>query len=102
LDENIADLTGLTASLNAFHAALKQRGVALSKEQDQQFFLAFATAWRAKMREQAMRSNMISDGHALPQFRVFTVRNLDAWYDAFDVKPGQKLYLEPKDRVKIW
>ena len=102
LDENIADLTGLTASLNAFHSALKQSGVALSKEQDQQFFLAFATAWRTKIREQAMRSNMISDGHALPQFRVFTVRNVDAWYDAFDVKPGQNLYLEPKDRVKIW
>jgi putative endopeptidase len=45
---------------------------------------------------------MVSDGHALPQFRVLTVRNLDAWYDAFDVQPGQQLYLAPKDRVKIW
>ena len=102
LDENIADLTGLSASLEAFHAALKQSGVAVTKEQDQEFFLAFARAWRAKMREQAMRSGMISDGHALPQFRVLTVRNVDAWYDAFDVQPGQKMYLEPKDRVKIW
>lgn len=102
LDENIADLTGLTASLNAFHAALQQSGVALSKQQDQQFFLAFATAWRSKMREQAMRSNMVSDGHALPQYRVLTVRNLDAWYDAFNVQPGQTLYLAPDARVKIW
>ncbi len=102
LDENIADLTGLNASLNAFHAAQKQSGITPSKEQDRQFFLAFGTAWRAKMREQAMRSAMVSDGHALPQFRVLTVRNVDAWYDAFDVQPGQKLYLAPADRVKIW
>ena len=102
LDENIADLTGLTASLNAYHSALIQRGVALTKERDQEFFVAFGTAWRSKMREEAMRSAMVSDGHALPEFRVLTVRNLDAWYAAFNVQPGQQLYLAPDNRVKIW
>jgi len=49
-----------------------------------------------------MRARMVSDAHALPQFRVLTVRNLDAWYDAFDVRPGHPLYLAPGDRVRIW
>ncbi len=102
LDENIADLTGVTASFNAFHAALAQRGVTPTKQLDQEFFLAFATAWRSKMREEAMRADMVSDGHALSEYRLLTVRNLDAWYNAFDVQPGQKLYLAPEDRVKIW
>jgi len=102
LDENIADLTGLTASLNAYHAALTQSGITPDTAHDRDFFLAFGQAWRSKIREQAMRSDMVSDGHALPQYRVLTVRNLDAWYDAFDISAGQPLYLEPKDRVRIW
>lgn len=102
LDENIADLTGLNASLAAFHTALTKSGVAVDKAQDQAFFLAFAKAWRAKMRDAAMRSDMVSDGHALPQYRVLTVRNVDAWYDAFDIQPGQPLYLAPTERVRIW
>ncbi len=102
LDENIADLTGLTASLTAYHTALTQSGITPDKAHDQEFFIAYGKAWRAKIRDQAMRSGMVSDGHALPQYRVLTVRNLDAWYDAFDIQPGQPLYLAPQDRVKIW
>ena len=54
------------------------------------------------MREPAARQRVITDGHALAEYRADTVRNLDAWYDAFAVKPGQKLYLAPDARVKVW
>ena len=69
---------------------------------DQQFFLSFAQSWRTKMREAAARQRIVTDGHAPAEYRADCVRNLDAWYAAFDVKPGQKLYLAPGERVKIW
>ena len=69
---------------------------------DQQFFLAFAQSWRTKLREPALRQRLLTDGHAPAEFRAATVRNLDAWYDAFSVKPGQKLYLPPPARVRVW
>ena len=69
---------------------------------DQQFFLSFAQSWRGKMREAALRQQIITDGHAPDAYRAATVRNLDAWYPAFDVKPGQRLYLAADDRVKVW
>jgi putative endopeptidase len=69
---------------------------------DQRFFLAFAQTWREKTREQSLRAQVTGDGHAPGGFRAQTVRNIDAWYDTFGAKPGQKLYLEPKDRVRIW
>ena len=69
---------------------------------DQRFFLAFGQVWRTKMRDEALRSRVIGDGHSPGSFRAQTVRNIDAWYDTFGAKPGQKLYLEPKDRVRIW
>jgi putative endopeptidase len=69
---------------------------------DQRFFLAFGQAWRGKIRDAAQRQRLATDVHAPGDFRAETVRNLDPWYPAFEVKPGEKLYLAPKDRVKIW
>ena len=69
---------------------------------DQQFFLSFAQSWRQKIREPALRQRLLTDGHAPAEYRADTVRNLDAWYRAFDVKAGQALYLAPADRVRIW
>jgi len=69
---------------------------------DQQFFLSFAQSWRSKWREPALRRQIITDEHAPDEYRVDTVRNIDAWYEAFAVKPGDALYLAPNDRVRIW
>jgi putative endopeptidase len=69
---------------------------------DQQFFISFGQSWRVKPRDQALRQQVIVDGHAPGRYRTATVRNLDPWYAAFDVKPGDALYLDPKDRVRIW
>jgi predicted metalloendopeptidase len=69
---------------------------------DQQFFLSFAQSWRQKDREPALRNRILADGHAPDEYRASTVRNVDAWYATFDVKPGQKLYLAPGDRVRVW
>ncbi len=98
LSENIADLAGLNAALDAYHATLKDP----SQAADQQFFIAFAESWRGKEREAALRRQIATDGHAPIQYRVSTVRNLDAWYTSFDVQTGQNLYLKPQDRVKVW
>ena len=103
LSENMADLGGLVAALDAFHRTLgdKVKDKAYVREQDRQFFTGFARAWRAKYTADGLKTQALSD-HAPEQFRVWTVRNVDAWYDAFDVKPGQRLYLEPSARVRIW
>jgi predicted metalloendopeptidase len=102
--ENIADLAGLTAAFEAYRHALgeKARDKEFVREQDRQFFMGFARAWRVKVRDEALRRQVASNDHAPESYRVATVRNLDAWYDAFDVRPGQRLYLEPRARVRIW
>ena len=69
---------------------------------EQRFFIAFGQSWRSKMREAALRNRIATDGHAPAAYRVATVRNVDAWYTAFSVTPQQKMYLAPKDRVRIW
>ncbi|WP_158881870.1 M13 family metallopeptidase [Rhodanobacter sp. L36] len=104
LGENIADVSGLTISWIAYHKSLggKPAPVINGLTGDQRFFLAFAQSWREKTRDAATRAQVISDGHSPGNFRAQTVRNLDAWYDAFSPKPGEKLYLAPQDRVKIW
>jgi putative endopeptidase len=104
LGENIADVAGLTAAYEAWRKSLggKPAPVINGLTGDQRFFLAFGQAWRTKMREKALRARIATDVHAPAMFRVQTVRNLDAWYPAFDVKPGQKLYLAPDKRVKVW
>jgi endothelin-converting enzyme/putative endopeptidase len=99
LSENLADLAGLTASLDALHAAL---GPKANEEADREFFIGFAHSWRTKAREAAERRQILTDGHAPAEFRAATVRNLDAWYKAFDVKPGARLFLPPEQRVRVW
>jgi len=104
LSENIADVAGLSAAHDAYILSLhgKPAPVLQGLTGDQRFFLAFAQSWRDKTREAALRQQILTDGHAPDMYRGDTVRNLDAWYPAFGVKPGQKLYLAPSDRVQVW
>jgi endothelin-converting enzyme/putative endopeptidase len=104
LAENIADVAGVAASYDGYRASLggkpgpEQQGFT----SDQQFFLAFAQDYGSKTRDAALRAQVMGDSHSPGQYRAATVRNIDAWYDAFKVKPGEKLYLAPQDRVRIW
>jgi putative endopeptidase len=104
LGENIADLAGLTASYDAYHRALhgKAAPAVAGFTGDQQFFISFAQSWRGKSREPALRNRILTDGHAPSQYRALTVRNIDAWYRTFGVREGEKLYLAPGDRVRVW
>lgn len=104
LGENIADVAGLTAAFEAWQASLggKPAPVIDGKTGEQRFFISFAQAWRQKMREKALRAQIAVDGHAPARYRAQTVRNIDGWYPAFDVKPGDALYLPPEKRVKVW
>ena len=104
LSENIADVAGLSAALDAYKVSLagKPAPVMDGFTGDQRFFIAYAQAWADKTREESVRSHIATDGHAPDQYRALTVRNLDAWYDAFGVKPGDKLYLAPNKRVHVW
>ena len=71
------------------------------RQQDREFFLGFAQAYRSKLGDVAMRKQLEND-HAPEMYRVSTVRNFDAWYDAFDVRDGQRMYLAPSGRVRVW
>jgi putative endopeptidase len=104
LAENIADVAGVAASYDGYRASL--RGKSGPEQQgftsNQQFFIAFAQDYGSKTRDAALRAQVMGDSHSPGQYRAATVRNIDASYDAFKVKPGQKLYLAPQDRVRIW
>jgi predicted metalloendopeptidase len=104
LSENIADVAGLLSAYDAYKLSLqgKEDRVADGLTGDQRFFISYAQSWRAKTREEELRRRITTDGHAPDGYRAQTVRNLDGWYDAFSVMPGQKLYLDPKDRVRVW
>ena len=104
LAENIADLAGITASLDAWRASLdgKPAPVIGGLTGEQQFFLSFAQMYRSKFREPALRRLLLTNGHSPGFYRALTVRNLDPWYEAFGVRPGEKLYLTPAERVRIW
>jgi endothelin-converting enzyme/putative endopeptidase len=99
LSENLADLAGLSAAYDAYHASM---GAKANDATDREFFTGYAHSWRTKMREAAERRGILTDGHAPPEYRTATVRNMDAWYKAFGVKPGEKLYLAPEQRVRVW
>jgi endothelin-converting enzyme/putative endopeptidase len=104
LAENIADVAGISASYDGFRASLagKEAPVQDGFSGDQQFFIAFGQDYASKSREAALRQQLAVDSHSPAEFRADTVRNIDAWYAAFDVKPGETLYLAPADRVRIW
>ena len=101
--ENVADLAGLTAAFEAYRKSLgaKVADHEYVRRADREFFIAFAQAFGVKMNEAAMRAQLATD-HAPEMYRFSTVRNLDAWYEAFDVVPGQRLYVEPSARVRVW
>jgi putative endopeptidase len=126
ISENIADVAGLASAYDAYHASLTGTTAASTQgnsaaggpvagstsspnaglngdlTNDQQFFIAFAQNWAEKQRPAALRHELLTDFHAPGEYRAFTVRNIDAWYTAFHVQPGQQLYLAPASRVRIW
>ncbi|WP_414693906.1 M13 family metallopeptidase [Phenylobacterium sp.] len=105
MGENIGDMGGLSLALDAYHASLngKPAPVIGGFTGDQRVFLGWAQVWREKARPDYSRQLVVIDPHSPAKFRVDgTIRNIDGWYSAFDVKPGDKLYVAPADRVKIW
>ncbi len=105
MGENIADLGGLNVALEAYHRSLNGRPAAAIDgfSGDQRVFLGWAQAWRGKVREDYLRKQVASDPHSPRAFRVIgPTRNIDAWYAAFGVKPGQTYYLPADERVRIW
>ncbi len=105
LGENIGDLGGLSLAYRAYRMSLggKQAPVIGGVTGDQRFFMAWAQVWRAKSREAVARQLLVTDPHSPPKYRINgVVRNFDEWYRAFDVRPGDELYLPPEQRVRIW
>ncbi len=104
LSENIADLAGLAAAYDAYRLSLAGGAAPVvdGLSGDQQFFLSYAQSWREKIREPALRQQLVTDGHAPAEYRADTVRNIDAWYAAFAVPAGAPLYLAPGARVRVW
>lgn len=104
LGENIGDLAGLTIAYDAYKKSLggKEAPVIDGLTGDQRFFLGWAQVWRRNYREQNLSQRITTDPHSPSIQRTWVSRNLDPWYKAYQIKQGQKLYLEPKDRVRIW
>ena len=104
LGENIADVAGIAAAYDGYKASLSGKSAPTQDglSGDQQFFIAFGQNWGSKTREAALRQEVLTDPHAPGEYRAATVRNIDAWYAAFSVQPGEKLYLASPDRVRIW
>jgi putative endopeptidase len=104
LGENIADVAGITIARNAYQISLggKPAPVLDGFTGDQRFFLGFAQVWRTKFRDAELANRLVTDPHSPGNLRASTVRNLDAWYDAFGAKQGDALFLTPDQRVKIW
>jgi putative endopeptidase len=105
MGENIADLGGILLALDAYRDSLHGASgpVLDGTTGDQRVFLGWAQVWRSKSRPDALKRQTASDSHAPARFRVDgPLRNVDAWYDAFGVKPGDRLYLRPEERVRIW
>ncbi len=105
LGENIADLGGLNVALEAYHRSLSGQAAQVIDgfTGDQRVFLGWAQAWRGKVREGSLRKQVVSDPHSPRAFRVIgPPRNMDEWYSAFGVQPGEFYYLDPGERVHIW
>ena len=105
MGENIADFAGISVALDAYHRSLggQPAPVIGGLTGDQRFFLAYAQVWRNKSREDALRQQVTTDPHSPARYRTIApLRNLDAWYEAFGVKPGDSMYIAPEDRVHIW
>ena len=105
MGENIADLGGLLIALDAYHASLHGETPPVIERMtvDQRFFLSYAQSWRGKAREDFIRQLTTSNPHSWRKYRVNgVVRNIDEWYEAFEVRPTDKLYLDPTARARIW
>ncbi len=104
LGENMADLAGLSIAYDAYKMSLKGKPAPVIDgfTGDQRFFLGFGQVWQNKSREEATRQQILTDPHTPGAWRPYVVRNHDAWYKAFNVKPGQKYYLAPDQRIKVW
>jgi predicted metalloendopeptidase len=104
LSENSADLAGLQVAHDAYVLSLKGKSdvVIDGLSGEQRFFLAFAKRWRKLQTATALRQQLKIDAHSPGEFRSDTVRNVDGWYNAYQVAPADRLYLKPEDRVRIW
>jgi putative endopeptidase len=106
LGENIGDLGGVNAAYDGLQIAMKKTGKTALIDgytQEQRFFISWATIWRSKMRDEAIKNQVKTDPHTPGMFRAFVpLQNVDMFYQAFDIKEGQKLYVKPENRVKIW
>jgi len=105
MGENIGDMGGLSLGLDAYHRSLKGQPAPVidGLTGDQRVFLGWAQVWRGKMREDRQRQMLVVDPHAPLAARVdVPARNIDEFYSAFGVKPGDKMYVAPKDRAHIW
>lgn len=105
MGENIGDAAGTAVGLEAYHLSLKGQPAPVidGTTGDQRFFYGWAQVWQSKYRHDALINQIATDPHSPAEFRVIgPVRNIDAWYDAFGVKPGTKYYLSPEERVRIW
>ncbi|QYC09956.1 M13 family metallopeptidase [Brevundimonas nasdae] len=105
MGENIGDASGVAVGLEAYHLSLGGRPAPVldGTTGDQRFFYGWAQVWQSKYRDEALKQQVATDPHSAAQFRVIgPLRNVDAWYDAFEVKPGTKYYLTPDERVRLW
>ncbi len=104
LGENMADLAGVNVAYDAYQISLKGKPAPVIDgfTGDQRFFLGFGQVWQTKAREKAVQQQLKTDPHTPGNWRPYVVRNLDAWYTAFNVKPGDAYYLAPADRIKVW
>ena len=100
----MADLAGVTVAYDAYKISLagKPAPVLDGYTGDQRFFMGFGQVWQNKAREASIRQQLTTDPHTPSAWRSYVVRNLDPWYAAFDVKPGQAYYLAPADRIRVW
>lgn len=106
LGENIGDLGGVNAAYDGLQMHLKEHGNPGEIDgftPEQRFFLSWATVWRTKMREEALRNRIKTDPHSPGMYRAYVpLQNIDAFYEAFDINEGDKMYVKPENRVKIW
>ncbi|PTX45242.1 endothelin-converting enzyme/putative endopeptidase [Christiangramia gaetbulicola] len=106
LGENIGDLGGVNAAYDGLQIHLNENGNPGEIDgftPEQRFFLSWATVWRTKMREEALRNRIKTDSHSPGMYRAYVpLQNIDAWYDAFVIKEGDPMYVKPEERVRIW
>lgn len=105
MGENIADFAGIQVALDAYHRSLRGKPAPVidGLTGDQRFFLAFAQVWREKQRQDAVRSQVATNEHSPGRFRILgPLPNVDAWYQAFGIEPGNAMYIPPEKRARIW